>query len=123
MPARYVPVEAEPGDVVFFGGHVLHWSYTNRSSAPRRSFVGHYCNARSLVRWNHGEPWEGDAANYMHILARGDTHLAYAQPKFGTPCAANAPQAKNGAAEPASMMGMDNGLMGVMPHSDAPDME
>lgn len=85
---RLTPVEAEPGDVVFFGGHIIHWSFTNQSDGPRRSFVGHYCNARSLVRWNR-EPWEGEGANYLHILARGESHMPFAQPKFGTPCAAN----------------------------------
>ena len=119
---KIVPVEAEPGDVVFFGGHVLHWSYTNQSNTPRRSFVGHYCNARSLVPWNHGQPWEGDSANYLHILARGDTHLRYAQPKFGTPCAANAPRAEK--QTPAkSMMGMDNDMIGPAEHPVGPEPE
>ena len=119
-----VPVEAEPGDVVFFGGHVVHWSYANRSDTARRSFVGHYCNARSLVRWNHGGPWEGDSANYLHILARGDTHLAYAQPKFGTPCAANAPRAAQPSGAPAkSMMGMSNDMMGPAEHPEGPEPE
>jgi phytanoyl-CoA hydroxylase len=27
-------------------------------------------------------------SNGSHILARGDTHLPYARPLFGTPCAA-----------------------------------
>ena len=49
----------EPGDVVYFGGHIIHWSFTNESDRPRRSFVGHYCNARSWVPWNHGQPFEG----------------------------------------------------------------
>lgn len=120
---RIVPVVADPGDVVFFGGHVLHWSYSNKSDAPRRSFVGHYCNARSLVLWNHGEAWEGDSANYLHILGRGDTHLPYAQPKFGTPCAANAPRPTPEAASTAamSMMGMDDGMMGAAEHPNEPD--
>jgi len=121
---KAVPVEAEPGDVVFFGGHVLHWSYPNNSDAPRRSFVGHYCNARSLVLWNHGQPWEGDSANYLHILARGNTHLAYAQPKFGTPCAANAPRPdKQTGAQAKSMMGMDNDMMGPGQHPEGPEPE
>ena len=118
---QIVPVEAEPGDVVYFGGHIVHWSFSNQSDTPRRAFVGHYCNARSLVPWNHGEPWEGEAANYLHILARGTTHLPYAQPKFGTPCAANAPRPEPDGARPKSMMGMDDGMMGDMPHADGPD--
>jgi phytanoyl-CoA hydroxylase len=118
-----VPVIAEPGDVVFFGGHVLHRSHTNRSNRPRRSFVGHYCNARSWVPWNHGEPYEGEAANDQHILARGDTHLPFAQPKFGTPCAANQPKLKkvSHAVRPMSMMGDEGGMMAPAMHADTED--
>jgi ectoine hydroxylase-related dioxygenase (phytanoyl-CoA dioxygenase family) len=117
-----VPVEAEPGDVVFFAGHILHRSHTNQSNRPRRSFVGHYCNARSVVPWNHGDPYEGEAANYQHILARGTTHLPYAQPRFGTPCAANQ-QSKAGAVNsaPMSMMADDAGMMSATPHADMQD--
>ncbi len=83
-------VPAEPGDVIFFGGHVFHRSHQNRAVYSRRAFVSHYCNARSRVPWNHRIPYEGEedgaAANHLHILARGSTHLPYAQPKFGTPC-------------------------------------
>lgn len=113
-----VPVEAQPGDVVFFGGHIVHWSFSNRSDIPRRAYVGHYCNARSLVLWNHGEPWEGDQSNYLHILARGDSHLPFAQPKFGTPCAANQPRASTTGAPPKSMMGMEDGMMGEGEHPE-----
>lgn len=84
-----IPVVVEPGDVFFFHGHILHRSYPNRTSDRwRRAFVNHYCNARSWVPWNHGAPYEGEAANYLHILARGSTHLPFAKPKFDTPCAA-----------------------------------
>jgi phytanoyl-CoA hydroxylase len=116
-----VPVEAEPGDVVFFGGHIIHWSFSNRSDIPRRAYVGHYCNARSLVLWNHGERWEGDQSNYLHILARGDSHLPYAQPTFGTPCAANQPKAKQEGGAPKSMMGMEDGMMGEGEHPEEDD--
>ncbi|MFA6112149.1 MAG: phytanoyl-CoA dioxygenase family protein, partial [Candidatus Latescibacterota bacterium] len=76
-----VPVPAEPGDVVFFHAHVLHRSHPNRSATRwRRAFVSHYCNARAWVPWNHGAPYEGEAANYQHILARGATHLPFARP-------------------------------------------
>jgi len=118
-----VPVEAEPGDVVFFGGHIIHRSHTNHSDRSRRSFVGHYCNARSWVPWNHGDPFEGGSANYLHILARGETHLPYAQPRFGTPCAANQPKPVqgSGAARPMSMMPDDTGMMTMTMHSDKDD--
>jgi phytanoyl-CoA hydroxylase len=73
----------EPGDVAFFGGRVLHRSHANRSATrSRRSFVAHYCNARSCVPWDD-EPLNGAAmANDRHILARGDSHLPYARPTF-----------------------------------------
>lgn len=116
---REIKAEVDPGDVIFFGGHILHRSHRNRSATRmRRSFVGHYCNARSLVPWNHGQPFEGDSANYQHILARGTTHLPYAQPKFGTPCAANQPASATGGA-PQSMMGGGDGMMGMGEHGDA----
>ena len=85
-----VPVNA--GEVVFFHGHLLHRSHPNRTEDRwRRAFVSHYCNARSWVPWNHGAPYEDDCANEQHILARGTTHLPFAQPRFGAPCAANHP--------------------------------
>lgn len=80
---REVPAIMDPGDVAFFGGHILHRSLANHTgNRTRRSFVNHYCNARSFTTWDEG--------NHKHILARGNTHLQFAQPKFGTPCAANA---------------------------------
>ena len=97
-PQLLVPAKA--GDVVFFNGHVLHRSKQNYSTDRfRRSFVSHYCNARSFTQWGSDErparPGEyppvdpvNGGTNGSHILARGDTHLPFAQPKFGTPCAA-----------------------------------
>lgn len=89
---RWIPVPVDPGDVIYFHPHMLHRSWPNRSAGRwRRAFVSHYCNARSWVPWNHGGPFDGDCANYLHILARGTTHLPFAKPKFGTPCAALEP--------------------------------
>jgi len=74
-----VPVVANPGDVVFFGGHIFHRSLRNRTEdRRRRCLVNHYCNARSYTPWGGG--------NKEHILARGNTHMEYALPRFGTPC-------------------------------------
>jgi ectoine hydroxylase-related dioxygenase (phytanoyl-CoA dioxygenase family) len=85
-PGREVPSVLEPGDVVFFGGHVLHRSHANRSATrSRRSFVAHYCNARSYVPWDDEPLAKDEMGNDRHILARGTTHLPYARPKFGTP--------------------------------------
>ncbi|MFN8445227.1 MAG: phytanoyl-CoA dioxygenase family protein [Caldilineaceae bacterium] len=107
-----IPCIVEPGDVIFFHSHLLHRSYPNHTrDRMRRSFVSHYCNARSWVPWNHGNSWEGASANYLHILARGRTHLDYAQPKFGTPCAAVEAQADSTSEASERMMGMENGDM------------
>ena len=122
---REVKAEVNPGDVVFFGGHIIHRSHTNKTKdRTRRSFVGHYCNARSWVPWNHGAPYEGEAANNLHILARGTTHLPFAQPQFGTPCAANQPPAPKKKADGSpmmSMMGSDSGLMVMSAHGNPED--
>ena len=97
-----VLVSAKAGDVVFFNGHVLHRSKKNWSKDRfRRSFVSHYSNARSFTQWAADVPEgmsEAEAAmrkdpatgmtNGSQILARGDTHLPFAKPRFGTPCAA-----------------------------------
>ncbi|CAH0034529.1 unnamed protein product [Clonostachys rhizophaga] len=85
---RYLEVAcpANPGDVIFFHGNILHRSHANRSTRPRRAFAGHYCDARSYVPWNVGEKWEGmsegQAANQYYILARGDSHLPFATALF-----------------------------------------
>jgi phytanoyl-CoA hydroxylase len=41
------------------------------------------------VPWDDEPLAPGEMGNERHILARGRTHLPYAQPRFGTPCAAN----------------------------------
>ncbi|MEN3000493.1 MAG: phytanoyl-CoA dioxygenase family protein, partial [Armatimonadota bacterium] len=98
----------------FFDGHLLHRSYPNRTRDRwRRSFVCHYCNARSWVPWNHGEPFEGDSANYLHILARGSTHLPYASPRFGTHVDLYRPDQVPQGAPPPRMMGDPEGNMGM----------
>lgn len=101
------------GDVAYFNGHVLHRSKKNwTTDRYRRSFVGHYCNARSFTQWGaddrnyaadqsstelpdvHRAPIVDQTTgmtNASHILARGDTHLRFAVPRFGTPCAALLP--------------------------------
>jgi len=124
-------VSAKAGDVVFFGGHVLHRSKQNWSTDRfRRAFVSHYCNARSFTQWGadaarfddiHSSPTVDPVTrmtNGSHILARGDSHLPFAQPRFGTPCAATlTPEERTKAREWATaMMGdMDSGMMGEMP--------
>ena len=124
-----VLVSAKAGDVVFFGGHVLHRSKTNYTADRyRRAFVSHYCNARSFTQWTGG-PTDGpnagtidpetQMANGIHILARGDSHLPFARPRFGTPCAAMLTAEERRAAyrygAAAAMGNMDDGMMDMMP--------
>jgi ectoine hydroxylase-related dioxygenase (phytanoyl-CoA dioxygenase family) len=123
-------VSAKAGDVVFFGGHVLHRSKKNWTTDRfRRSFVSHYCNARSFTQWGadvgpaqaanvHAattvEPVTG-MTNGSHILARGDTHLPFAIPKFGTPCSAlQTKEERSKASKHAQRMiaSLNNGLLG-----------
>lgn len=100
-----VAARMAPGDVMFFHSHLLHRSHANRTGTRfRRAFVSHYCNARSWVPWNHGADFEGPSANHLHILARGNTHLPYAMPKFGTPCDALNPRETSQGVRPARMM-------------------
>ena len=110
------------GDVAFFNGHVLHRSKKNFSpDRYRRSFVGHYCNARSFTQWgadDHGgavaDPVTG-MTNGSHILARGDSHLPFGGPRFGTPCAALLPaKVRRASAEATAriIQATGNGLLG-----------
>lgn len=72
---REVPAIAKAGDVIFFHGHLIHRSKRNRSTDRfRRAYVCHYANARSYTEWGSG--------NQNHILARGTTHLPFANPLF-----------------------------------------
>lgn len=117
-----VLVPAKAGDVVFFNGHILHRSKKNFSNDRyRRSFVGHYCNARSFTQWGADEVQNAECrmqdgmVNGSHILARGDTHLPFAKPKFGTACAAllEAEERRHQTEYAARMIAAaGNGLMG-----------
>ncbi|MDQ6420632.1 phytanoyl-CoA dioxygenase family protein [Paenibacillus sp. LHD-117] len=103
-----IPVPLSPGDVLFFHSHLFHRSYPNRTTDRfRRSYVCHYCNARSWVPWDH-DGYEGDSGNYRQILARGATHLPYSEPSFGTEVYLSDGEE---AANSVTMMGMDNGMM------------
>lgn len=109
--AKYPPpisVPLHPGDVLFFHSHLLHRSFPNKTADRfRRSYVCHYVNARSWVPWDH-DGYEGDSGNYRQILARGRTHLPYAEPAFGTEVFLYEGDDSEGS---VSMMGMDNGMM------------
>ncbi len=119
-PGKERPAIAEPGDVVFFGGHILHRSHTNMSPDRfRRALVCHYGNARSFTMWGQRGKGQKEQSNHLHILARGWTHLPFGRPRFGTPCAANRPApASPDGGEPmptAMMANMDRGDMEVAP--------
>jgi ectoine hydroxylase-related dioxygenase (phytanoyl-CoA dioxygenase family) len=102
-----IPVPLNPGDVLFFHSHLLHRSFPNKTKDRyRRSYVCHYCNARSLVPWDH-DGYEGDSGNYKQILARGRTHMPYSEPTFDT----EVYLAEEDSTDSVTMMGMDNGMM------------
>ncbi|REE78912.1 ectoine hydroxylase-related dioxygenase (phytanoyl-CoA dioxygenase family) [Paenibacillus taihuensis] len=113
--AKYPPpisVPMQPGDVLFFHSHLFHRSYANKTADRfRRSYVLHYCNARSWVPWDH-DGFEGDSGNYRQILARGRTHLPYAEPQYGTEVYLYEGDEADG--ESVSMMGMDGMMMPVV---------
>jgi phytanoyl-CoA hydroxylase len=117
-PGREVAAVMEPGDVAFFAGHVLHRSHTNGSRERfRRSFVGHYANARSFTMW--GAPDRRSAANHLHILARGATHLPSGESRFGTPVELRAAAPDGGTDMPMAMMADPSGDMGIAPQDPA----
>jgi len=103
-----IPVPMKAGDVLFFHSHLFHRSYPNKTTDRfRRSYVCHYCNARSWVPWDH-DGYEGDSGNYRQILARGTTHLPYAEPAFGTEVFLSD---GDNSSDSVRMMGMDDGMM------------
>jgi ectoine hydroxylase-related dioxygenase (phytanoyl-CoA dioxygenase family) len=125
---RYPQVlaSAKAGDVVFIGSRALHRSKRNFSADRyRRAFVSHYCNARSFTQYGtdfdssaiHAAPTIDPVTrmtNASHILARGDTHLPFAIPRFGTPCAAllSAEERRRESEYVGTMMGdMGSGMM------------
>jgi len=131
-----VLVTAKAGDVVYFNGHILHRSKQNYTKDRfRRSFVSHYCNARSFTQWGADGPSNDPHAspvvdpvtkmtNGSHILARGDTHLPFALPRFGNACAALlTPEGRRQQSEYAAraMADMASGLMGTS--AEAPPEE
>ena len=53
---RLMQTELNPGDALFFSGHVMHGSYANRSRGRfRRCFIGHYVarSTRSVAKFYH----------------------------------------------------------------------
>lgn len=111
--ANYPPpisVPMKPGDVLFFHSHLFHRSHPNRTEDRfRRSYVCHYCNARSFVPWDH-DGYDGESGNYRQILARGRTHLSFAEPVFDTPVDITQHDEVPDSAS-VTMMGMGDGMM------------
>lgn len=56
---------------------------------------------------------------FPYILARGDTHMPFAQPLFGTPCAANSRRPSDGTARATatSMTAMNDGMIDTRSHA------
>jgi len=81
---REIPVPLKAGDVLFFGGNLIHGSYPNRSETRfRRSFICHYV----------GQSSEEIARFYKPLYrASGDEVLIRDAPTDGGPC--GGPEAK-----------------------------
>lgn len=72
-----VPVDLDPGDVLFFGGNLIHGSQPNRTSDRfRRSFICHYLGASSK-----------EVSSYYKPLYRFDgTQMEIDDARGGGPC-------------------------------------
>jgi ectoine hydroxylase-related dioxygenase (phytanoyl-CoA dioxygenase family) len=55
--SRQIPIELEPGGVLFFHSGLIHRSYPNRSDRSRLSYTSIYMadNVRHVEPWNHQE--------------------------------------------------------------------
>ena len=83
-PGREVPAVLEPGDVVFFGGHVLHRSHANRSATRSPPRVRRALLQRALARCrgttSRSRPARSaTAATCSRAATR---HLPFARPRF-----------------------------------------
>ncbi|MFF5189258.1 phytanoyl-CoA dioxygenase family protein [Streptomyces sp. NPDC000345] len=71
-----VPVDMEPGDVLFFNGSLVHGSQPNRSSDRfRRSFIGHYVG-RSAER----------IGGYYRTLSMSGARVSLPESEGAGPC-------------------------------------
>lgn len=75
--AEPVPVRLEPGDVLFFGGMMIHGSFPNSSKTRfRRSLIGHYITELAEM-----------VADYYHPVLRFDgTEVNLGDSPQGGPC-------------------------------------
>jgi phytanoyl-CoA hydroxylase len=79
VPEGYqvLQTEMEPGDVLFFGGLMIHGSYANRSAERfRRCFIGHYV----------GRSTESLAKFYHPLLTMAGEEVGVAPATGGGPC-------------------------------------
>jgi phytanoyl-CoA hydroxylase len=80
-----VPVEVDPGSVIWFHSHLLHKSTDNHSQRFRRSYVSHYLSAQAEWRnpdrtgggmpimWVRGETFEGKVQEaHLEVVAIAD---------------------------------------------------
>ncbi len=67
-----IPLEAEPGSVVWFHSHLLHKSTDNHSRRFRRSYVVHYLSAQA--EWANPPPPHGRGKGQPVMWVRGKTY-------------------------------------------------
>lgn len=72
-----VPIVMEPGDVLFFHGHLIHGSFPNTSSDRfRRSLIGHYVSADATKIADY----------YSPVLAMDGREVVMENNPLGGPC-------------------------------------
>ena len=106
---REVAAIVDPGDVAFFGGHIIHRSLSNKTT-DRYAARSSATTQRPLVH-HVGLARPQSPANHLQILARGDTHLPFAEPTFGTPAPRTAGELRGAGCRPASGLMGDDGMM------------
>ena len=68
-----VPVEVPAGGAVLFNGYLLHRSLPNRRATGfRRTLVGHYMSASSLLPWTHDLSKHPTFLDEDHSVAKAD---------------------------------------------------
>lgn len=88
-----------PGDVLFFGGHLIHGSHPNRSASRFRcALIGHYISgeARKVASW------------YNPVLTRRGDPLTLETSEWGGPCGIWVE--RDGAATAVDMSGFEKGV-------------
>jgi phytanoyl-CoA hydroxylase len=73
-PSDAMPLEVEPGAVIFFSGTLLHSSRINHSNIARRSLANHYCSAWSELPWTNPDGFRYNDRRDVVIVSGTDPY-------------------------------------------------